>query len=86
MLSLRKPSLPCQMPSRFPEKLRSPERQVVPPSDHRTPTPWKASAPPGLTGGLWFCLEGDSLQEPAAQRYPSGVLQDGCGNRVLPAR
>lgn len=85
MLSLSEPSLPCQMPSRFTERLHGPERQVVPPSDHLTPTPRKASALPHLTGGWWFCPEGDSLQEPASKRYPGGVLQDGCGNCVLPA-
>lgn len=30
MLSLSKPFLPYRMPSHFTEKLRSPERQVVP--------------------------------------------------------
>lgn len=66
MLSLSKPFLPYRMPSHFTEKLHSPERQVVPLSDHPTRPPWKAPALPGLTGGWWFCLEGDPLQEPAA--------------------
>lgn len=78
MLSLGEPPLPCQMPSHLgTKKLGSPERLRW---SHQS-----ALTLPDLTGGCWFCLEGDSLQEPAAQWHPRGVLQNGCGNRVLPA-
>lgn len=79
MLSLSKPLLPC------PRKLRSPERQAASPSVSPVPAPhWKTSALCSLIGGWWFCLEGDPLQEPATQWHPGGVLQNGCGDRVLP--
>lgn len=78
MLRLSEPPLSYQMPSHLgTEKLGCPERLRW--SHQSAPTL------PDLTGGCWFCLEGGSLQEPSAQRHAGGVLQNGRGDRVLPA-